>query len=257
MGFIHIGFIDILDIFLVAFLFYQLYMVLRGTVAINIFGVILVLYFFWLMVKALNMHLLSTILGHVMGVGVIALLIVFQQEVRRFLLILGTKYGDFKFSFERIINRIAGEEKITVPVEEIVEACDYMSKRRIGALIVIAQKSDLNTIAETGTPIGAKITAQLLETIFFKNSPLHDGAVIIKGDKIVAAGCILPVTERLDLPKEYGLRHRAAIGLTESTDAFAIVISEERGSISYAQLGELYSNISIERLTIVLKEKFG
>ncbi len=256
MGFIHFTFIDFLDILLVAYLFYQLYMVIRGTVALKIFILILIIYVIWLVVQALNMKLLSTILGHIMGLGLIAILIVFQQEVKRFLLMFGNKYKDLSDSLERFLARLSGVEKRYLPVEPILDAVKYFTDHRLGALIVIVRQNDLTSIVETGIRLDARLSAELLKNIFFKNSPLHDGAVIIKEDRIVAAACILPLTERNDLPQFLGLRHRAAIGITENTDAFVIVVSEERGEISYAEYGNIYINIDLEKLREVLENSF-
>ena len=256
MTFLDIGIIDIIDIFVVAYLLYQFYKVIRGTVAINISAVIFAVYLVWLIVKALDMQLLSTILGHVMGVGIIAIFIVFQQEIRRFLLMLSNRYSNINFSIESIFSFLIKKKSSKIILEQIVLACENMQKKKCGALIIIPQKSNLKNIAETGELIDAITSAQLIETIFFHNSPLHDGAVIISEDKIVAGSCVLPLTERTDLPNFLGLRHRAAIGITENTDALAIVVSEERGHISYGEFGKLNLNVTIQALTKIIKDKF-
>jgi len=253
MAFLDFGLIDFIDIFIVAYLLYQFYMIIRGTSAMNIFAVIFSVYLIWLIVKALHMELLSGILGHIMGVGVVAILIVFQQEIRKFLLLFVSKYSKVEFSLEYLFSFFIKKTDTKMQIKSILSACESMKKSKTGALIVFPNKTDLETIIETGDPINAKTTSQLLETIFFKNSPLHDGAVVIVDDKIVAAGCILPITNRTDLPKEVGLRHRAAIGITENTDSVAVIVSEERGHISYSQKGKLKLNIEIDELEFVLE----
>lgn len=258
MTFLDIRIIDLIDIFLVAYLLYQFYMMIKGTVAINIFVGIFVTYLIWLLVKALNMSLLSTILGQVMGLGVIALIIVFQQEIRRFLLVIGKRYfTHHNFSIEGLFSKIISENKHFVDIDEILKACESMMKKKTGALIVIPQKSELEYLVETGERINSNTGSRILETIFFKNSPLHDGAVIISQDKILAAKCVLPVSENADIPQQVGLRHRSAIGVTESTDSIAIVVSEERGTLSYALNGELVENIQISNLRHILEAMFG
>jgi diadenylate cyclase len=257
MSFITIRILDIIDIILVAYMLYQIYMLIRGTVAINIFIGIFSIYVFWLLVKALNMQLLGTIMGQVMGVGAIALIIVFQQEFRRFFLHVGTRYFSSKpFFLERWFQNISSEHVVKVKVPVIVKACRHMADTKTGALIVIRKYSDLNMYIESGDRINADITNRLIEAIFFKNSPLHDGALIIEEDRIVAAACVLPVSDDKTLPKDLGLRHRAALGISETTDAFVIVVSEETGSISYAQFGKLTTQISHQELSRVMKNEF-
>lgn len=254
--FITIRFLDILDILLVAFLLYQIYNLIRGTTAMNIFIGIFSLYLTWLVVKALNMQLLSSILGQVIGVGVIALIIVFQQEIRRFLLIISTRYiTNGKFSLENLF-AFGNSKTSTIDINSIVNACSNMSAFKTGALIVISKNSDLMSFIKTGDTINADTSSRLLESIFFKNSPLHDGAVIIKNEKIIAARCILPITERLDLPPQFGMRHRAAIGIAEKTDAVVIIVSEETGAISFAKHDDIETNIGPNRLRQLLENEF-
>lgn len=255
-AFITIRFLDILDILLVAFLFYQIYNLIRGTTAMNIFIAIFLLYLVWLVVKALNMHLLSSILGQVIGVGVIALIIVFQQEIRRFLLIISTRYiTNRKFSFEKLFS--FGEKEVSkVNIDAIVSACSNMSAFKTGALIAITHRSDLLSFIRTGDVINADTSSRLLESIFFKNSPLHDGAVIIKKDRIAAARCILPTTERTNLPPQFGMRHRAALGISEKTDAVVVIVSEETGAISFAKHENIETNIGPNRLRQILEKEF-
>jgi diadenylate cyclase len=254
--FIHIRILDILDIFLVALLMYQLYMLVRGTVAINIIIGIIVIYFFWGIVKMLKMELLSTILGQVIGVGVIALIIVFQQEIRRFLIFIGTRYiTKNRMRFERML-RMDFDTRPTVRLRSVMKAVISLAGSRIGALIVVKRKSTLDIYAQAGDPLDADTSSRLILSIFNKLSPLHDGAIIIDGEKISAARVVLPVTDNPDLPPEFGLRHRAAIGITELTDAIVIIVSEETGQISYAQNGRIYNGLSPKELMTKLEAEF-
>ncbi len=255
-GFISIRILDIIDIILVAYLMYRIYTLIEGTVAINIFIGIFSIYLFWLVVKTLNMEILSSILGNVIGVGVIALIIVFQQEIRRFLLMVGNQYfTNRRYSLQKLVS-FNIRSTTDIKSKEIVKGCINMSNNYVGALIVIARKSQLKMYAETGDIINAETSNRLLESIFAYKSPMHDGAVIIIGDRIYAARCILPVSANVNLPPYFGMRHRAAIGITESTDAFVIVISEERGEISIAEAGKIHTNISPRQLLKVLDDKF-
>lgn len=255
LTFIPFRVLDLIDIFLVAFLLYQIYMLIRGTVAINIFIGISVLYIIWLVVRVLNMELLSSILGQIIGVGVIALIIVFQQEIRRFLLFIGTRYlSKNRFSIENWLFPKQKNMVAPVNIEAIVKSCRHMSESKTGALIVIARKSELQYYAETGDVIDAETSSRLIENIFFKNSPLHDGALIIINDKIRAARCILPVTENLNIPAHYGMRHRAALGISEHTDALIVVVSEETGKISFVHEGEIKHGISSMELRDLLED---
>jgi uncharacterized protein (TIGR00159 family) len=253
--FFNIRILDIIDIVLVAVLFYQVYKLIRGTVAINIFVGIFSIYVLWIVVKALNMQLLSAILGQVLGVGVLALFIVFQQEIRKFLLYIGTRYfSHSKLSLRNIFSKNKAEKKTDVDIEDIVKAARNMADTKTGALIVIQRKASLNIYVETGDLINAVTSNRLLENIFFKNAPLHDGAVIIVKEKIVAARCILPSTENQNLPPQYGMRHRAALGVTENTDAVVVVVSEETGGISFVEGGRIKSNINPTTLRESLEE---
>ncbi|MBN1251549.1 MAG: diadenylate cyclase CdaA [Bacteroidales bacterium] len=256
MSFLNFGIIDFIDILLVAFLLYKLYNLLKGTVAINIFAGIFALYLIWLLVKALNMSLLSTILGQFMGVGVIAIIIVFQQEIRRFFLIIGSDYlSNLNLSIENIFSKILKEEP-KVKVYSIAIACINLSKSKTGALIIVSDTSKLDNYAETGTILNAETSSSLLESIFFKNTPLHDGAVIIFKDKIYAAACILPVSDDKNLDPRYGLRHRSALGISESANTFSIVVSEETGEISYIKSGKFHSDVKGSELRKVLEYEF-
>ncbi len=255
-AFITVRLLDVIDIVLVAYIMYRIYLLIRGTAAINIFIGIFSVYLLWLISKALNMQLLGSILGQIIGVGVIALIIVFQQEIRRFLLFIGNQYfPNSKFSFDNVF--FGSLRTSDVKIRSIVKSCINMSNRKIGALIVIAKKSQLTMYTRTGDIINAETSSRLLETIFSKKSPMHDGAVIIIRDKIYAARCILPVSENIYLPPYLGMRHRAGVGITENTDAFAIIVSEETGSISVAREGKLNGNISSKDLMRILEEQFG
>jgi diadenylate cyclase len=256
-AFIHIRFLDVIDIILVALLFFQLYLLIRGTVAFNIFLGIAIIYVIWWAVRGLQMELLSNILGSVLGVGVIALIIVFQQEIRRFLIYIGSRYIDGnKISFEKLLN-LRFDTRAPVKIRSILKAIMQFSQERTGALIVVKRKSNMDMYAETGDILNAETSSRLISSIFNKTSPLHDGAVIIEGDKIKAARVILPVTEQIDLPPEYGLRHRAGLGISEVTDSLVLIVSEETGQISMADGGILQKNISPKVLKEKLEEEFS
>ena len=256
-AFIHIRLLDIIDIILVALLFYQLYMLIRGTVAFSITMGIAVIYIFWWAVRAMQMELLSTILGSVLGVGVIALIIVFQQEIRRFLIFIGSRYMEGnRISVEKILN-LRLESKPQVKIRSIMKAVMQFSLEKTGALIVIGNKSNLDMYAQTGDVLNAETSSRLFVSIFNKTSPLHDGAVIVENDKVKAARVILPVTETMDLPPEYGLRHRAGLGISEVTDSLVIIVSEETGQISIAENGILQKNIPSRVLRLKLEEDFS
>ncbi|HRH02904.1 MAG TPA: diadenylate cyclase CdaA [Bacteroidia bacterium] len=248
--FFNFRWLDVLDIFLVALLLYQVYKLVRGTVAVNIFIGILAIYFFWFVVKALHMQLLGTLLGQFIGVGVIALIIVFQQEIRKFLLLIGTSnlFSKTKFSSSLLNFGTDTKKKFAGELNSIAKACRSMSESKTGAIIVIETNSDLSFYAKTGDMIQAKISVRLLESIFFKNSPLHDGAIIISGNLIQAARCVLPVSENTSFPANLGMRHRAAAGITEVTSSLAIVVSEQTGEIAISRDGNLSLNISPDRL---------
>ncbi|MDD2594769.1 MAG: diadenylate cyclase CdaA [Bacteroidales bacterium] len=256
--FVHITFIDILDVLLVGFLIYEIIRLIRGTTAMSIFYGIIFLYVIWIIVRALNMKLLSLIMGQVLGVGVIALIVIFQQEIRRFLLHIGTKYVSTGRS--TLLKRLFGktnEPGITAEVlEELTGACRKMAETKTGALIVLRHNSSLENIIETGDEIDARINRRLIENIFFKNTPLHDGAMIISQDKILAARCTLPISDNINIPPRFGMRHRAAIGITESTDATAVVVSEETGEISYVSAGELKKMNSITELRLAIENSY-
>lgn len=260
IGFLSVRLIDLIDIAIVTFLLYKLYNLLRGGVAINIFiGLLTVYALYWICVKILNMDLLGTILGQFISLGFIALIIVFQQEVRRFLIVLGTNNILSKNTFTRQILPWNWQMTKNPPLDisAILKACRQMSKDKTGAIIVLAKSSELKYYSNTGDIMDAEISQRLIESIFFKNSPMHDGAIIIVNNKIKAARCVLPVTENVELPAHLGMRHRAAVGITEQSDAIAITVSEETGEISIAKEGQIQVNISLDELEKSLKEDFG
>lgn len=251
MGFIHIGIIDIIDIFLVAMMLYYLYRVTRGTNAFSIILGVVMLYLMYVVVRALNMELLSGILGQFIGVGIIAVVVIFQPEIRRFLQMLGLQQN------QRISRFFGGENnEDDLDVDSLVKACVDMGETKTGALIVLQQTSDLSLMAEGGIAVDAKVSPSLLENLFFKNSPLHDGAIIINRNRVVAARCILPSTQS-QVPKSYGTRHRAALGMSEVSDAIILVVSEETGALSIAQGGVIQRDIEPEKFKSVLVRRLN
>ena len=235
--FIHFRIVDFIDIVLVALLLYGLYRLLKGTAAISIFVGIVSIFLIWQLVNALQMELLSTILGAFVSVGFIALIIIFQPEIRRFLFTIGAKTQSGENKFFHIFKRKSNH--VTLDTETICRACKAMSNIKQGALIVITRQNTLPDIILTGVEIDAEVSQPLIENIFFKNSPLHDGAMIITGNRIAAARCILPVSNNNDLPGHLGLRHRAAAGISENNDCIVLVVSEETGDISLVKNGTI------------------
>lgn len=246
------GIKDFVDIFCVALMLYYIYRLMKESRSLNVFIGIMVFIVVWLFVsQILEMRLLGSIMDKLVSVGVIAIIILFQEEIRKFLYNLGA---------HRRVNGIirlfvSGDNKDKVDkvsIMPVVMACMNMGKARIGALIVIERISSLDDIVETGDIIDANINQRLIENIFFKNSPLHDGAMVISKKRIRAAGCILPVSHSIDIPKELGLRHRAAMGISQDSDAIAIVVSEETGRISVAIKGQFHLRLSAEQLESIL-----
>lgn len=248
MDFIPFTFIDFIDILLVALLMLGLYRMTRGTNAPYIFTGIIVIYVVWIVVRALNMTLLQSILGQIVSVGMIAVIILFQPELRHFLQMIGMRRN---FKFLNSIFNSSNQAEITL--QPIVTACTEMSQTKTGALIVLAQNSDLRDIIDGGITLDAQLSVPILENIFFKNAPLHDGAAIVMNNRVVAAKCILPVTQS-NVPKSYGTRHRAAIGITETSDAIVVVVSEETGGISVAYGGKIERNIPPQRLAKAISQ---
>ncbi|WP_046246042.1 diadenylate cyclase CdaA [Hymenobacter terrenus] len=251
INFLHFGWIDAADVLLVTVLLYQLYKLLRGSVALNVALGLISFYLLYLVVKATGMELLTKILGQFMSVGVLASIILFQQEIRRFLLSVGKATA-----LERVRSWTWGRPIDGPPlsVGPFVEAAKSLSSKYTGALICFTQASDLSAFAESGDRLDAEISKRLLLSIFNKTSPLHDGAVIITNGRIQAARCILPVSENPDVPASLGLRHRAAIGLSEITDAVVLVVSEETGAMSLVRHGVVYRDLATAELRARLNE---
>jgi uncharacterized protein (TIGR00159 family) len=247
--------IDAVDILLAAMLLFQFYRLVRGTVAIQILMGIITVYLSWKIVEALQMELLSEIFGWFLGVGAIAILIVFQQELRRFLLYIGTTAPFAKNRGRRSFFSFSFKKSVPVDMTAIIRACNNLSEAKTGALIVITNQSTLSFYAGTGDPVDAKVTSRIIESIFYKNSPLHDGAVIITGNRIVAARCVMPVTENAGFPAHLGMRHRAAAGITENSDAVAIVVSEQTGDVSMAYEGKIQYAVNLGSLKQMVEEK--
>ena len=250
--FIQIRVFDIIDIILVAALFFGLYRILKGTSAMSIFIGIVAIFLIWQLVKFLQMEMLTAILGAFVSVGFIALIIIFQPEIRRFLFTIGAQAQEGKlarrFKFLRV------RSNVDLDIDSITKACLNMSDIKQGALILLTRKNNLDDIVTTGVVVNADISHSLIENIFFKNSPLHDGAMIIRHNRITAARCILPVSNKTNIPGHYGLRHRAAIGVTEVNDCIALVVSEETGNISMVSSGEIRTVKASELKETIEKE---
>jgi len=238
LGFLNFGLLDFIEIILVAVLLYYIYKLVKGTAAINIFIGIVIIFVIWKTTEALEMKVLSTIFGAFIDVGILALFIVFQQEIRKFLLMIGSTNFATKRSFIRHFRFLKQDANVDTDIEAILEACSKMSATKTGAIIVIERNNSLEFVKDSGDAMGMEINVPTLETIFFKNSPLHDGAIIIEGNRVTATRVILPVSKSTMIPQRFGLRHRAAVGITEKTDALVLVVSEETGQISYIRDGE-------------------
>lgn len=250
------GIKDAIDIFLVALMLYSCYRVMKQSRSVNIFYGVLVFVSFWIIVsKVLEMKVLGSILDQLVGVGAIALIILFQEEIRHFFYTIGTHERVHRLLRPFRSNRKGTEDGMRHnkdAIFPIVMACINMSKQKVGALIVLQNDLPLNDFVRTGDTVDARISQRLIENIFFKNSPLHDGAMIISNNRITAAACILPISHDLDIPKEFGLRHRAAKGISKETDALAIVVSEETGNISAAYNDAFRSHLTAEQLEVLL-----
>ena len=253
---------DAIDILPVAIILYYCYKVMKRSRSVNIFYGVLIFVSFWIIVsKILDMKLLGSILNQLVNVGAIALIVLFSEEIRHFFYDLGTHE-----KANRLIRFFRSDKKKQLSDEyrydrevifPIVMACINMSKQRVGALIVLENDIPLTDAIRTGETIDARITQRLIENIFFKNSPLHDGAMIISEGKVRAAACILPISHDLDIPKEFGLRHRAGKGITSDTDALAIIVSEETGNITAAHNDVFRSHLTAEELeTILMRGRF-
>ncbi len=253
IGFLEISLVNVIDITLVSVLLYQVYKLMKGSVAIKIFLGFLSIYLIYLVVRAARMELLTMILGQFMGVGVIAAIILFAPEIRKFLMIIGRSSI---FSNENVLQELLfwrKKETQAFNITPIIEATKSLAGTSTGALIVISKNSELKFYAESGDLMDALVSKRLLISIFNKYSPLHDGAVIIYNGKIKAARCILPVTER-DVPAQFGLRHRAAIGMSESTDTLVLIVSEETGQVSLSKNGKILHNLSLQEVRELVNE---
>ena len=249
------GIKDIIDIVLVALMLYYLYRLMKESRSLNVFIGIMFFILVWLLVsQVFEMRLLGGILDKLISVGMIALIILFQEEIRKFLYTLGAhqRVRSFMRFFSTNDSKAKEDKEMIIP---IVMACMSMSRGKVGALIVIERSAPLEDIVDTGDKIDAKINQRLIENIFFKNSPLHDGAMIISKKRIKAAGCILPVSHNQDIPRSLGLRHRAAMGISQSSDAIAVIVSEETGHISVAIRGQFKLRLSAEELESILTEE--
>ena len=238
MQFWDFRFIDFVDVFLVAILLYYIYKLVKGTVAINIFIGILIIYFVWRLTDYLEMHMLYSIFDGFMKVGIIASIVVFQPEIRKFLLMVGSTNIGGKNNILKNFKFLKNDDPTTTNVDAIINACNKMGTTNTGALIVIERNNNLDFLTSTGDEMNILVSQPIIESIFFKNSPLHDGAIIVANNIVKATRVILPVNNEKTIPEHFGLRHRAAIGITEKTDALAIAVSEETGQISYLKNGK-------------------
>lgn len=255
LGFLHLSFIDVVDIILVALLIFVVFRWIKGSSAINIFIAIIILLVGRIVASALGMKMVSTILGTIIDVGAIALVVIFQPEIRRFLNNIGRSAGDTIEKKTFLSKLLPGREFTAASspsISEIAQACEEMSETKTGALIVLVRNNNLEDIISTGDTIDAKIGCRLIMNIFFKNSPLHDGAMVIGSDRIIAARCTLPITDRRNIPASYGMRHKAAIGLSEQCDADVIVVSEQTGKISFVRAGRVTQVDSINKLKLLI-----
>lgn len=247
IGFLEVSWVDIIDIGLVSILLYQVYKLIRGSIAVNIFLGILALYLIYLIVRAAQMELLATILGQFMGVGVLAMIILFQPEIRKFLLVIG-RSTEFKENIFKSISNWRNSYHDDFDIHQVIEAVKTLKATKTGALIVFSRDVELKFYIETGDPLNAEVTKRLVLSIFNKNSPLHDGAVIIYKGRIKAARCILPVSENDHLPAHFGLRHRAAVGMSEITDTLVLAISEETGRLILARNGKYIRSLKLKQV---------
>ena len=254
MNFLDFSFLDAIDIILVAFLLYYVYRLIRGTVAINIFIGIVIIYLIWELTKALNMDVLSNILGKFISVGFFALIVVFQQEIRKFLLMIGSNKLVTGNSFLKNLSFLQDNINTTTDIDAVLQACTKLASSKTGALLVLKRKNSLDFVKSTGDSMNIDVTQPILESIFYKNSPLHDGASIIEGNTITATRVILPVSNDQNIPSRFGLRHRAAIGISERTDALVLTVSEETGEISYIKNGAFVLFNDTESLKELIKD---
>ena len=255
-GFLSLSAMDILDILMVAAILYVLFRWIRGSSAMNIFIAIVILLIVRVIVGSLGMKLMTSLMDTLFDVGLLALIIIFQPEIRHFLMRLGGSSSWWRKVVGRLVDS-RGSNVAEKAVEEIVEACRVMGEQKTGALIVIPGRDSLEYIIETGDRVDAMVSRRLILNLFFKNSPMHDGAMIIRGDRILAARCTLPITSRTDVPASFGMRHKAAIGISEESDATVVVVSEETGNISYVKEGRLRVIKDIYDLKLLLSPTLG
>ena len=253
LSFLNIRFLDIIDILVVGNLIYQVYRLLRGSVAFNIFVGVMMLYLSWWLVRALQMDLLTLILEQFVSVGVIVIAIIFQPELRRFLLLLGNQTLHTRFNFLKAEQQ---NSNVSQAIHELETALIELAQSHIGAIIVLANNSTLFQYSESGVVLNANVSKPLLISIFHKECPMHDGAVIVSGHKIHAASCVLPLSESPSLPPEAGLRHRAAVGISEASNVTAFIVSEESGHISIANEGQLTMDIPKNDLLELLEKYY-
>ena len=254
---IQIRFLDIIDIILVALLIYFVFNLVKGTGAINIVLGILSIYAIWFIVRTVEMNLLAEILGQFISVGVLALIIVFQPEIRKFLLLIGKRSIINKGPQSAWRKLWQLDEGVGYNYSPVVKACEVLSESKIGALIVITKENSLEYYLEVGEIIDAKVSEQLIQSIFFPNSPLHDGAIIITQNKIKAARCVMPVSENETIPKSLGLRHRAGLGITEQSDAVSVIVSEQTGKLAFCKNGEIKRNLNALQVSEFLAKEFA
>jgi diadenylate cyclase len=254
IGFLNVGWADLVDIVLVALVLYQVYKLIRGSIAVNIFLGIIALYFAYLLVRAARMELLSTLLGQFMGVGVLAMIILFQPEIRKFLLVIGRGTEFSPGGFLRSLSNWRGPSETAFNLEEIMEAVKTLKATRTGALLVFSRDSELKFYAQTGDLLDAEVSRRLLLSIFNKTSPLHDGAVILYNGRIRAARCVLPVSENDHLPAQFGLRHRSAVGMSELTDTLVLAVSEETGRLILARNGKVLRGLKLRQVERKVEE---
>ena len=256
IGFLPIRVWDILDILIVAYLLYQIYRLLRGNIAFNIFIGLLIIYVIWGIVNQLQMDLLAAVLGQFVSVGVILIVVVFQQEIRRFLFYLGnsTLQGRFRFLYRMLERQPVVSEERERYLRALKSGLLRMSQIRMGALIVLTKDIVMEEVLASGVELDASMSESLLISIFNTHSPMHDGAALVRRGRLISAGCILPVSDNLSLPKQVGLRHRAAVGVTERFGVAVFVVSEETGHISFAYSGHLFPDLNEEEVEAKLRE---
>jgi uncharacterized protein (TIGR00159 family) len=247
IGFLEVTWVDLIDIALVSVLLYQVYKLIRGSIAMNIFLGILALYLVYLIVHAAQMELLSKILGQFMGVGVLAMIILFQPEIRKFLLVIG-RGTEFRENIFKTLSNWRHEYHDDFDIHEVIEAAKTLKASKTGGLIVFSRDTELKFYAQTGDALESAVNKRLLLSIFNKYSPLHDGAVIIYKGRIKAARCVLPVSENDHLPPSFGLRHRAAVGMSEVTDTLILAISEETGRLILARNGKYLKGLKLKQV---------